>query len=81
MQDVTMLHNMLSAGVVRVRFVKRDGTVREMRATTNTAMFSYDYKGTVAKRSSDITTMWDLDKGAWRSMRNDTVLGYIGVAA
>lgn len=71
------LLDMLHKSVVIVCFVKRDGTVRTMRATLNNALFNYTYKNTqAAKHSANTTAMWDMDKQAWRSMRNDCLLCY-----
>ena len=70
------LLNMLHNGIVVVTFVKRNGQVRTMRATLNNALFDYTYKNTQAKHSVNTTAMWDLDKQAWRSMRNDWLLCY-----
>ncbi len=78
MVDVAKLREMLKQGVVHVRFMKKDGSERLMRATLDTARFSYEHKGTGAKRSDEVTTMWDVDAGAWRSMRNENLLGWVG---
>lgn len=74
--DMTELHNMLKTGPVQLSFVKRDGTIRTMRATLDHSLFSYEYRGSDAKRNDGVTVLWDLDKGEWRSMRNDSLISY-----
>lgn len=65
----------LRNNVVVVTFKKVDGTVRKMRATTDTSRFIYESKTTgERKRNDTVTVLWDMDKGQWRSMRNDSLI-------
>ena len=67
----------LQTGVVVLTFRKKDGTVREMRATTDTSRFVYESKGNSDRKRNDaVTVLWDLDKGEWRSMRNDSLIDW-----
>ena len=70
------LRNALEKGAVNVTFTKADGTRREMRATTNESMFTYDRKGTGAPEPQGVVRVWDLDKNEWRSIREDRVISF-----
>lgn len=74
MKTIENLKESLNSGVVKLRFVKSDGSIRSMRATTNRTLFSYEFKGEGQIENSNITTMWDLDKNAWRRMKNDSLI-------
>jgi hypothetical protein len=73
--DIAALRAALANNVCIVYFTKQDGSIRRMRATTDATRFHYVHKtaGT-RKRNEDVTLMWDMDKGAWRSMRNDAFI-------
>ncbi len=74
-QIKTMLHN----GVVRVKFKKVDGTIREMPCTLNSGLIPPTKmpKGDGTKnQSSDIIRVFALDKGDWRSFRLDSLISY-----
>ena len=71
------LRTALQNNICNVTFRKLDGTVRNMRATTDTTRFSYESKTTgERKRNDNVTVMWDVDKAQWRSMRNDTLISW-----
>ena len=67
--------NMLRNGVVELCFVKKDGSVRVMRATLNAALFTYEHKGR-ERNNANVTCVWDMDKQAWRSFRNESLLSW-----
>jgi hypothetical protein len=67
----------LETGVVRFKFRKADGTVREMLGTTDPTRFSYSFKGEVSDRvDTAVTPVYDLEKKAWRSLRNDSLIDW-----
>ena len=75
MQNVNALRAALQSNVCNVTFRKLDGTVRNMRATTDATRFSYESKTNVErKRNDNVCVMWDMDKQQWRSMRNDALI-------
>lgn len=77
----TKLKESLQSGhdEVRVTFTKKDGTVREMRCTTNLGLVPAEKwpvkkEGKADSSSSETTcTVWDLDKEDWRAFRYDSV--------
>ena len=76
MQTIDELRTALGRGAVRVTFTKTDGSRRDMRATTNEGLFSYKPSGKAHAANPNVTVMWDLDKGAFRSMRNDSLVSF-----
>ena len=67
------LKTALSRGVVKVKFVKMDQTVREMVCTTNADYFDYEYKGK-DKTNPALIVAWDTENGGFRSFYEDRVL-------
>jgi hypothetical protein len=70
----------LKNGVVTVVFEKKDGTERTMRATLSDKYVPQvlaEYDGQVPKNArqinDDVQPVWDIDAGAWRSFRYDSV--------
>lgn len=70
------LREHLKAGVVTVKFKKKDGTVRDMKCTLKEDLVvSYDKKSEKKKTiSEDVCSVFDLDKNEWRSFRYDSVI-------
>lgn len=75
------LKDLLKAGAVRVEFEKANGELREMLCTTKQDLYEdkYEFKGGSTKAydpDSNIVTVWDLEKEAFRSFNTDRVLGW-----
>lgn len=66
-----MLHN----GPMKVTFTKKDGTDRLMNCTLQEGVVVPHEKTTerVKDENPEVVAVWDLDKGAWRSFRLDSV--------
>lgn len=62
--------------IMRVTFIKKDGTERVMKCTRNLGMIpeSFHPKGTDKKQSEDVFPVFDLDAQGWRSFRIDSVI-------
>lgn len=60
---------------VKVTFTKSDGTEREMRCTLREDLIQSTEKKTERskKENTDVMSVWDLEKSAWRSFRLDSV--------
>jgi len=68
--------NALHRGVVTVGFTKTNGETRQMRCTLRSDMIppAPTVEGkTPKKENPDVQAVWDLDKGAWRSFRFDSL--------
>lgn len=65
----------LKSNIVKVRFTKSDGSIRDMRATL---LDKYITVKTVSKSSgpAHLITVWDLDKDSWRSFKINSVINY-----
>ena len=66
----------LKMGEVRLTFNKKDGTIREMKATLDQKVVSIIENTTEVKkkRSPEVISVWDLEKSAWRSVRFDSIM-------
>lgn len=75
---MTELREKLAAGEVFVRFEKRDGSIREMRCTTNPLLIPKDKepKNAHITVNSDQVRVFDLDKQEWRSFNVNSLLDY-----
>lgn len=70
----------LHKGIVTVAFTKANGETRQMRCTLRSDMIPVVPvaegfgNGTKAKKENpDVQAVWDLEKGAWRSFRFDSL--------
>lgn len=74
MIDLDLLKNGLHAGVVNIRFVKSDGTVRVMNATLVESALPPRKPDTVERKANpNVIRVWDVDKADWRSIRIDRI--------
>jgi hypothetical protein len=74
-----ILKQILSDGVAIVNFTKADGSERIMRCTTYKALMPAPLEATattVRKVSDEVCPVWDLDVGAWRCFRWDSIINY-----
>jgi hypothetical protein len=71
------LRQSLAEGVVKVRFTKADGNERVMLATTRQDLIVYQFmqkpEQPVNEARENLLRVWDTEKGAWRSIREDRV--------
>lgn len=70
------IKNLAIKGIIKVRFQKTDGTIRNMRCTLNPKYLPVqtDLEEHTTKENSTILAVWDLDKEGWRSFRINSVL-------
>ena len=70
----------LQKGVVNVTLVKKDGTERRMQCTLKPDLLpaQTDVEEQIQQKQpkTGILAVWDLEKGAWRSFRYDSILGF-----
>lgn len=67
------LREQLRTGLVGFYFVKKDGTLRECKATVNLNHIPADQHPQGVRPSPDsVVTFWDLLAGGWRSAKTDT---------
>ena len=58
----------LETGAVTFTFTKKDGTLREIRATRNPQIIGRS----VMEANDKVVTVWDIAENNWRSIRNGT---------
>jgi hypothetical protein len=70
------MKSMLVMGPVSVTFRKKDGTEREMLCTLQEGVVVPHEKTTdrVKEINDEVCAVWDIDKGAWRSFRYDSIV-------
>jgi hypothetical protein len=70
------LKSMLAMGPVTVSFKKKDGTERKMNCTLQEGVVVPHEKTTdrVKEINDEVCAVWDIDKGAWRSFRYDSIV-------
>jgi hypothetical protein len=64
---------MLETGIVSLRFRKRDGSIRDMRATLVPDLIGIATYS-IARGPEHVQCVWDVDKDEWRSFRWDSLL-------
>ena len=78
------LKEALRKGEINVKFVKKDGSERDMRCTLNADLLPpepvqehLDVAVQPQKAvNPDVLKVWDLDKNAWRSFRLESIIGF-----
>ena len=73
---MSVLKESLARGPVDIKFIKADGTQREMLATTNQSLFTYNYKGGDTRETHGVIRVWDIIKSDWRSIREDRIVSW-----
>ena len=72
---IEVLKTKLREGVAHFIFTKRDGSLREVWATTKKEFVSNHINGRGISRENYATTaVWDVEKGSWISFRWETLV-------
>lgn len=71
----------LSTSIVKLKFLKKDGTIREMRATTQTSYVEpllkpADPNKPERKKNPNVQAVVDVDKNEFRSFTWDSLLSW-----
>lgn len=68
----------LASGIVHLSFKKKDGTIREMRATTMSDVVQQLIKPNAAHRAPnpDVCAVVDVEKNEFRSFRWDSLISW-----
>lgn len=72
------LQGLLETGLVHLTFIKKDGTIREMKCTLMDSHIPNIQKdlgedAPVKSRSKDTISFWDIEAEGWRSCRYDSI--------
>ena len=68
--NIALLQEQLRTRVLRVTFVKADGTRRVMRCTTQPSVLPEP----IVETQDHLVTVWDLENHGFRRFRKDAVL-------
>lgn len=74
-EDLEHLEIALTKGVVKIKFEKKDGSLREMNATLNPKLIiEYEKKTDKIKTvNKEIMSVFDVDLNEWRSFRKNSL--------
>lgn len=69
------IKEVLSQMTVRLKFVKKDGSIREMNCTLSESVIPVELKPKGSKRviNNGVLAVYDVDVGEWRSFRYDSL--------
>ena len=74
------LQEQLKTKVLKVKFIKKDGTERDMVCTLRSDLLpqQIDLEESVQKKSQnpDVLAVYDIEKNGWRSFRYDSIIGF-----
>lgn len=72
------LTTLLRERPVNLTFKKKDDTIREMKATLVESILPDIEKKTdrVRKENDDVLSVFDMEKGEWRSCRYDSIISF-----
>ena len=74
------LKDLLHKGVVKVQFIKKDGSTRDMQCTLKPELLpaQTDLEESVQKKTPnpDVLAVYDVEKEGWRSFRFDSIIGF-----
>ena len=57
----------LRKGILDIQFVKKDGSLREMRCTLKEEYITKSEAKGIKKDNPDVVAVWDIDNAGWRS--------------
>ena len=72
---VAQLKKRMQTSVVEFYFIKRDGSLRHAYGTTMPSLAAKHINGRgISRDSVNTIAFWDVEKGAWRSFRYETLV-------
>ena len=75
MFDFEKLAQDLRTSTKRIRFTKRDGTIRDLKATLQESLLPARVgEATARAHNPAVMSVWDVDNKGWRSFRRDSVI-------
>ena len=75
-KTVKTLREELKKGVVTFQYMKKDGSIRTAKGTTNVGVIeeNYTFKGGEGPSRHGYVSYWDMDKGDWRCFDESRLL-------
>ena len=76
--DIEALEEALKKGVVHMVYIKKNGAMRDAHGTRATALIPEGYRAQGRRKPSPLVlTYWDTDRGGWRCLLRDRLMGFI----
>ena len=75
--DIVALEEALKKGVVHMVYVKKNGAMRDAHGTRVTSLIPEGYRAQGRRKPSPLVlTYWDTDRGGWRCLLRDRLMGW-----
>lgn len=71
--SIQEVRTFINNNVTKVTFRKKNGDLREMLCSTKKEFMPEGDPSKYNKVNDSVVTVWDLEKGAWRSFRYDSI--------
>ena len=76
--DIVALEEALKKGVVHMVYLKKNGAMRDAHGTRATALIPEGYRAQGRRKPSPLTfAYWDTDRGGWRCLLRNRLMGFI----
>ena len=76
--DIVALEEALKERVVHMVYVKKNGAMRDAHGTRASALIPEGYRAQGRRKASPLVlTYWDTDRGGWRCLLRDRLMGWI----
>lgn len=75
------LRNALKNGIVTFQYMKKNGTIRTAKGTTQTSTIeeNYSFKGGEGPSRHGYTSYWDVEKEDWRCFDEKKFIGIVSM--
>ena len=76
--DIEALEEALKVRVVHMVYLKKNGAMRDAHGTRASALIPEGYRAQGRRKASPrVLTYWDTDRGGWRCLLRDRLMGWI----
>ena len=76
--DIEALEEALKKGVVHMVYVKKNGAMRDAHGTRVTSLIPEGYRAQGRRKPSPLVlTYWDTDRGGWRCLLRNRLMGFL----
>ena len=76
--DIVALEEALKERVVHMVYVKKNGAMRDAHGTRATHLIPEGYRAQGRRKPSPLVlTYWDTDRGGWRCLLRDRLMGWV----
>lgn len=76
--DIVALEEALKRGVVHMVYMKKNGAMRDAHGTRASQLIPEDYRAQGRRKASPLVlAYWDTDRGGWRSLLRNRLMGFV----